>query len=87
MSSQECPSCGLVNWSDAPECKRCRAPIQPGEETYAFRPPIVFEEEKPATVLGVLMTIWGALMLAGGLYLAHFRPRVACAVCWSRHAH
>ena len=72
MSSQKCPSCGLVNWSDAPECKRCRAPIQPGEEGYAFRQPIVFEEEKPATVLGVLMIIWGALLLIGGLYLLTF---------------
>lgn len=27
MSSMKCPQCGLVNWSTAEECKRCRLPI------------------------------------------------------------
>lgn len=27
MSSMKCPQCGLVNWSTAEACKRCRLPI------------------------------------------------------------
>jgi hypothetical protein len=73
MSGQKCPNCGLTNWSDVPECKRCKAPQQPQEETYGFRPPQpIFEKEKPATALGILMVIWGALMLTGGVYLLTF---------------
>ena len=67
MSSQKCPSCGLTNWSDALECKRCKAPQQPLEATAAIRPSMpIFDEEKPATALGILMIIWGALMLTAG---------------------
>ncbi len=31
MSSMKCPQCGLVNWSTAEACKRCRLPINGGE--------------------------------------------------------
>jgi hypothetical protein len=73
MTSQKCPHCGLINWSDAPDCKRCKAAIEPGDEATAFQPPMNFcEEKKPATVLGILMIIWGLLMLAGGLLLLTF---------------
>ena len=32
MSSVKCPQCGLVNWSTAPECKRCGALIATDDE-------------------------------------------------------
>ena len=71
--NQKCPGCGLINWSDAEECKRCKAPLQPLGEADAFTSTMpVFEQEKPATVLGTLMIIWGALALTSGLYVLTF---------------
>ena len=86
--NQKCPDCGLVNWSDAAECKRCKTPLQ-GQEVAedgaisstmpvfeprpVFDPVPVLEHEKPATALGVLMIIWGVLILTSGLYLLSYR--------------
>ena len=68
--NQKCPGCGLINWADAPECKRCRAPLQGPEEGVAAMPwAPVFERPKPAIALGVLMIIWGVLTLTSGLLL------------------
>jgi hypothetical protein len=73
--SQKCQSCGLVNWANAPECKRCKAPLQPLESSGATELTMpVFEQKKPATALGVLMIIWGVLMSAAGLFILSFGP-------------
>jgi len=71
MSGQKCPACGLMNWSEATNCKRCNALIHEASETYGVLPPppMTFEGEKPARGLGFLMIIWGFLFLAGDLYL------------------
>lgn len=81
MSSQRCPSCGLVNWSDAPNCKRCDAPLQPvlndeHQPAYGFAP------ERPPIGMGILMMVWGGLLLVADLYLLMLsgRPSPALAV-------
>jgi hypothetical protein len=77
MSSQKCPDCGLINWSDATNCKRCNAPfgdMNQAADDYVPDMQLTFQGEKPQTVLGVLMIIWGILMLAAGLFLLSFGP-------------
>lgn len=76
MSSQKCPDCGLVNWIDATDCKRCGAPLAGAQEAEEFlpQPQVVFEGEKPARALGVMMIVWGALLTGAGLYLLSFGP-------------
>lgn len=71
MSSQKCPNCRLVNWSDATSCKRCNTPLHDLNEADYFVPPTQprLESEKPAPFLGLLMIGWGLLLLAAGLYL------------------
>lgn len=71
MSSQRCPECGLLNWSDAESCKRCKALLQPivDESPFLPGPQHNFETEKPARVLGLLMMIWGLLITVAGLFL------------------
>lgn len=71
MSSQRCPECGLLNWTDAESCKRCKAAFQPivDESPFIPAPHADFETEKPARVLGVLMIIWGVVISAAALFL------------------
>jgi len=85
--NQKCPECGLVNWSDAEECKRCKAPLQAQEigdapavsptssafeQRPVFEPMPIVAQRKPARVMGVLMIIWGVLITASGLYLLSY---------------
>jgi hypothetical protein len=79
MSSQRCPACGLVNWSDAETCKRCNTFLNaPADGVQDFTPPMpsmpIYQGEKPQTVMGVLMVLWGFCLLAAGLYLLSFGP-------------
>ncbi len=71
MSSQRCPECGLLNWSNAESCKRCKAFLQPmmDESHFVPVPSTSFEMEKPAVVLGVLMIIWGVVITGAALFL------------------
>ena len=71
MSSQRCPECGLLNWSDAESCKRCKAAFQPIVDESPFIPAARadFETEKPARVLGVLMIIWGLIITGAALFI------------------
>lgn len=66
MSTQKCSNCGLVNWADAANCKRCDAPLQQFGVT-AMRPSI--QVDRPPRVLGFMIIIWGLLMFAAGLFL------------------
>jgi hypothetical protein len=66
MSSQKCPNCGLVNWSDVTNCKRCNAPLQQFNGA-AVLPALQLDQ--PPRVLGFLMIIWGVVILAAGLFV------------------
>lgn len=68
MSNQKCPDCGLVNWADAMNCKRCDAPLQHMNLDGAVALSTV-REDRPALVLGVLMIIWGLVILGAGLFI------------------
>lgn len=68
MSNQKCPDCGLVNWADATNCKRCEAPLQ----HMSLGGPValsVHQEDRPARVLGVLMIIWGVVITGAALFI------------------
>jgi hypothetical protein len=68
MSNQKCPDCGLVNWADATNCKRCNAPLEP----VTWDGPVglsSIHDDRHGRVLGVLMIIWGVTMSAAALFL------------------
>lgn len=66
MSGQKCSDCGLVNWSDAINCKRCSAPLQQ-YEAVAVLPAL--QADQPPRVLGVLMIIWGVIITGAALFM------------------
>jgi hypothetical protein len=66
MSNQKCLDCGLVNWSDATNCKRCNAPLQQFNGAVAL--PAV-QQDRPARVLGLLMIVWGVVIFGAALFI------------------
>ena len=73
MSSEKCPNCGLVNWSEATNCKRCEAPLQqidaPLQQFDAAAVMPALQVDQPQRVLGFLMIIWGVVILGAGLFI------------------
>lgn len=70
MNSMKCPECGLVNWTTAPECKRCHAPFSSGDASFAGDPeylqPRSFPEQqkKQALFSGGVVFLTGILIVA-----------------------
>src|SRR5262245_28134835 len=75
MNSVKCPQCGLVNWSENTDCKRCgtslNADYQPLENDYQPRTDysIPAPQEKPIFSGGINL-LFGVLGLAAVMWLA-----------------
>jgi hypothetical protein len=75
MNNRKCPGCGLVNFADAPECKRCGTPLDPSAaEDFVWDDESVGEGGKKRrgllrrvlavlAVLAVLLVGWHASLL------------------------